>query len=49
MAKNAYFDTIKGIKLNSVLPVKQELLNLAASIYIVLIQEKLYLQTIFYG
>ena len=33
IAKNAYFDTIKRIKINRVLPVDLELRNLAASIY----------------
>ena len=33
IAKNAYFDTIKGMKMKRVLPVNLELLNLAANIY----------------
>ena len=33
MAKNEYFDTIKGIKIHKVLPVDLELWNLAPSIY----------------
>ena len=31
--KNAYFDTMKGIKTHRVLPVDLELLKLVASIY----------------
>ena len=33
IAKNAYLDTVKGIKVHRVLPVDLELLNLTASIY----------------
>ena len=32
-AKNAYFDAMEGIKINRVLPVDQELWNLVANIY----------------